>query len=104
MHAKSVMTAFSIGLAAAGFLTGCDNTPTRPGSLSAQDPHGRVVTVLSMDVVGPQVVALGQPQQFRLVAQLNDGSSRDVTDQARWEPDNVFSRSMPGLVTGVHRT
>ena len=111
MRANSIMRAFSIALAAAGLVTGCDKTPTGPTpgppSVIADPARPTPATpvepgIRSIEIEGPQVVHVGQTVQFSLIAQMTDGSRRDLTSDAQW----VFGGtplSEHGRVTGLER-
>jgi hypothetical protein len=63
--------------------------------------------IKDVELVGPQTVPLDETVQFTLMAHLSDGSSRDVTSEARWSGGWAEGRHVsiagPGLVTGTAR-
>jgi len=90
---------------------GCKSEPaTAPTGGQSKGPP-RIVNV---DMVGPGtrnaylgsapawVVAPGETAQFRAIANFDDGSHRDVTDEATWSSsnDNYLSATGSGQVTG----
>jgi hypothetical protein len=112
MRTVAIVMAFSMALAAAGFVTACDKTPTptpmapSPGPAAGPAP---VITTAEVEMVGPEIVPLGETIQFRLMARLTDGSSADVTHEARWSwgstervSPELVSISSPGLVKGLN--
>jgi hypothetical protein len=64
-------------------------------------PRGEPV-VRYTEIAGPNVVSPGESVWFSLVAHLSDGSSRDVTSEARWTSrGKEVSVTEPGVITGV---
>jgi hypothetical protein len=98
------MVRITIALLAAGFCAGCDKTPTGPTSAPPTVPPSGAVT-RSVEIVGPQAVPLAGEAQFRVMAQLTDGSTRDVTNEARWQAGSgdLMSISDLGLAAGRAR-
>ena len=90
--------AFSVAFAAAGFLTACDKSPSGPAPLGEIPPY-----IVNVEILGPQVIAPDETAQLRLLAELSDRSTRDVTNEARWRLDSraALSISMSGLITGL---
>ena len=93
----------------AGLFTACEKSPTGPthgppvtAAAPNSAPQGQPV-IRSIEIEGPQVVPLGATVEFRLIAQMADGSRRDITTDARWsgEDGTIASLSNPGRVTGV---
>ena len=96
--AAAVITVFPVAFAVAAFFTACDKTPTGP----TPGPPPVVAGIRGIEIEGPPVVHLGQTAQFSLIAQMTDGSKRDVTNEARWSGgDAVASLSEHGRVTGL---
>ena len=92
----------SIGLLAVGLLA-CDKR--RPGSPVAPLPPSASPIVTRIEIGGPASVPPGDAVQLSATARLTDGSSRDVTTEARWNSANrtVLSVSPEGRATG-HET
>jgi hypothetical protein len=92
-------------VALAGIVLGaaCGN-PAGPDDGPAIDPTPAPVTVAAVRVEGAAGVAVGGTLQLRAMAQLSDGSSRDVSSQASWlsSQPSVASVSGTGLVTAVN--
>jgi hypothetical protein len=88
----------------AGTLAGaaCGSNPAGPDG-PQPSPTPAPATVASMRVEGAASLAEGATTQLRAMAQLSDGSSRDVTSQASWQSSlpSVASVSGTGLVTAV---
>lgn len=82
MHIRPLM-ALSIALAAAGFGPACNTSPTGPTMWPPPASRGEPV-LRNVELMGPQVVRPGESVQFSLLARMSDGSSRDVTSEARW--------------------
>jgi hypothetical protein len=83
-------------LGLAGSAMSCDRNPARP-SIS------NLTQVMSLEVTGPDSIAVGESAQFRATAHMKNGSSVDVTGDAQWrsyEP-SVVSMSLAGLATAV---
>ena len=95
MRHAAVVTGFGF---AAGLLTACDRSPSRPGTLGELPPY-----IVNVEILGPQVIAPDETAQLRLLAELSDRSTRDVTNEARWRLDSraAISVSMSGLLTGL---
>src|SRR5262245_11163856 len=72
----------------------CDGGPSAPAP---------IVTRLQM--TGPDSVAPGGAEQFRVTALTSDGVTRDVTTEAVWNSANgaIISLSSGGLATGRDR-
>ena len=83
---------------AAGFLTACDRSPSGPGPLGELPPY-----IVNVEILGPQVIAPDETAQLRLLAELSDRSTRDVTNEASWRLDSreAISISTSGLMTGL---
>jgi hypothetical protein len=92
----------STGLLAVGLLA-CNDR--RPGSPVAPLPPGATPAITRIEIAGPASVPPGEAVQFSATARLSDGSSRDVTTEARWNSSKpaVVSVSPGGRVTG-HET
>ena len=91
----------SIALTGMGFCLACYTSPVAPTSRLPFVPRGAPV-VSSTEIVGPNVVPPGESARFSLLAHLSDGSSRDVTNEARWSSrGKEVSVPEPGIVTGV---
>ena len=95
MKPAAVATVFAL---ATGFLTACDKSPSGPGPLGEIPPY-----IVNVEILGPQVIAPGETAELRLLAQLSDRSTRDVTNEARWRLDSreAISISTSGLMTGL---
>jgi hypothetical protein len=101
--------ALAATIAAAGGLTACDTTPTRPSAATPASvppaPGDAPVSIARLTIDGPDTVHLGETAQFTAIAHLSDGSTRDVTRDAAWRSTNasVLTVSETGLVTGRDR-
>jgi hypothetical protein len=100
----NALTRIVLLLAAAAGHAGCGDSATVPSAPSPDPaPSVQVEPRLSgVSLEGPEVVALGETVQFRLMGQLTDGSKRDVTQQAAWTWESVGDQPVsvdgPGLV------
>jgi hypothetical protein len=91
----------SIALAWLGLCLACNTSPIAPTSRLPFASRGQPV-VRNTEIVGPDVVSPGESVGFTLLAHLSDGSSRDVTKEARWfSMGNAASVTEAGVVTGV---
>lgn len=84
---------------AAAMLTGC-TSPTSPLQLPRRASTEPVI--LSARIAGPVALAPGESAQFRVIADLSDGTSRDVTTEVNWSTvgdDRQLSISAQGVVT-----
>jgi hypothetical protein len=95
---RTTMTAV-IGLAV---LAACDDGPTRP-SPAAKPPTP--VTVVRLEMTGPDTLPPGESVQYSVVAHRSDGSTRDATSEAVWHSSiqEVLTIAPTGLATG-HRS
>lgn len=94
MSAARFIVSLCGGIAVAGGVAACnsDRTPASPLKPSAQPGQATGLTI-----EGPGTVAPGQTAQFRAVARLAEGGTRDVTAEAVW-----FSSA--GLVLSIANT
>src|SRR5688500_12579462 len=84
-------------LAAAALVVACDTTPTAPEPKEA--PRVRL-----LEIVGSQIVPLNQSVTFKLLGHMTDGSTRDLTNDARWfGGEDIASVSAPGVIAGRTR-
>ena len=97
MHMRT--RAVELFLSAAVVFTACESSPTSPTAASA-DP-----VVIRLEMAGPNILTPSESTRFQLIAYFNDGSSRDVTNEARWRSSpaaaRVLSTSDVGLVVGL---
>ena len=97
-----MMKAISIALVLAGLFTACGKSPTGPTSDPPSEPRFAAPPGTVFEIAGPDVVPLGAKVQFSLIAQLPDGSSRDVTNEARWSRGRALLLFLaPGLAMGL---
>ena len=93
MRPAAVVTVFALAA-----VTACDRSPSKPGPLDDLPPF-----TANIELLGPQVIAPGETAQLRLLAELSDRSTRDVTNEASWRLDSrqAVSISTPGFITGL---
>jgi hypothetical protein len=94
-------TTVGVGLAIVlGMVAACDRSPTRPGAVVP--PGSPSVAVVRVEIAGPESLAPGSAVQFRAVAHLADGTSREVTTEAGWHSSNaaVLGVSTDGTARG----
>lgn len=65
----------------------CDSGPTRP------QPATGVPQLTRLELQGPGTIAPGENAQFKLIAHLSNGTSRDVAQEATW------NSSQPSVAT-----
>lgn len=89
----------SLAIAFAVILSACGDSPTTPPPTGG-GPSNPSTIVRGVEISGPREVAPSSTQQFRATARFEDGSSRDVTDEAQWLSSSagVFTVTR-GLVT-----
>ena len=95
-------------LVCAGLLlfAACDDnrSPARPGPPPRLDPLTPPSPVVAgIELAGPRTLAPGQTASFTATARFTDGSSGDVTGQARWGSNGVVRIDAPGQVTANQR-
>ncbi len=95
----------SFTFVAAVLCAACDKSPTAPTPAAGLTPPAGAPTVRSLAIAGPDVVDLGATSQFRVMAQLSDESSRDVTTEASWSgaSGGLISVSASGSIRGLER-
>lgn len=105
---RPVATITSFGVLLTLAFAGCSGGKSTPASPSATPvvtstpPTATTATVLSIKVSGPSQVTMGQSGSFTALAQLSDGSDRDVTNTATWSSsDPTIATVSAGAVTGV---
>jgi hypothetical protein len=99
-RAGLVLQAVVLGVFVAA--AGCDDsTPTRPSSDVGPSPIG--TTTASVAITGDtQFHRPGETSQLTATATFSDGTTRDVTAEARWSADHVTVVSVRlGLLTSV---
>ena len=95
----------SIALALSLVLAGCSKSPsapTPPAESSAVAPGG--ASIVAMRVEGPPRVAPGEIATYVALATYSDGSVKDVSATATWNPSSPSSAlyfSAPGTAVGV---
>jgi Carboxypeptidase regulatory-like domain/Bacterial Ig-like domain (group 2) len=104
MRAIAVGLSLATVLVSAGLFAACDNDrgPTGP---SSQPPSGSTATINRLEISGPGSVPPGESVQFRAMASMSDGSTRDVSQEVQWFSSSrtVLSVSSTGLATGANR-
>ena len=107
MRTAAIVKMFSIALATSWSFTACESSPAAPtpgadvaGPIPSPAPPGETV-IRWVNIVGPQIVPIGEATQFSLIAQLSDGSTRDVTNEAYWKEGGLLWLAGPGLVKGL---
>ena len=91
----------SFAFVASALFAACDKNPTAPTPPTGPTLPAGPPTVRSIAIAGPEVVDLGATGQFRAMAQLTDGSSRDVTAEVNWSSFYPMLEIVgPGLVKG----
>jgi len=98
--AKAVLIAFALS----ALVWACDDHPTSPDQTN-NTTNPPAPTVFRLNLSGPGTVALNESSQFTVIADMTDGSQKDVTtNQASWQSSNpsVLSISQfTGLATGL---
>jgi hypothetical protein len=99
------VAAASFTFVAAVLCAACDKSPTAPTPPTGPTSPAGPPVVQSLVIAGPEVVGLGATGQFRVMAHLSEGSSRDVTTEANWSAASggLISVSAPGSVNGLER-
>jgi len=91
----------SVVLVVSAILAACDKSPTVPTPPpGGSNPPGQPA-LLTLEVVGPDTVALGGTAQFAAMERYSDGSSRDISSRVTWRSSSpaVLSVSATGLAT-----
>ena len=73
----------SLAIVLAAVLTACGDSPTAPPPPSGGQSTPAAI-VRRVEIAGPREIAPNSTQQFRATAIFDDGSSRDVTNDALW--------------------
>ena len=85
----------------------CEKPPTAPRPVTDQGAPGQggtsvPVSLIRLELAGPNLVPLGGTAQFTATAFYSDGSSRDVSAEASWNASpSVLSISTTGLASGL---
>jgi hypothetical protein len=70
-------------------MVACDrnrtSVPTSPSPTSSSE-----VRLMTLRISGPTSVAPGSTTQYRAIAEYSDGSTRDVTEEASWGPNEKW--------------
>jgi hypothetical protein len=91
-----------VGLAVAGLASACDRTPAAPSLPPAGTPAPP--SAIGLALAGPTTVTPGSTTRYTATAEMSDGSTRDVTDEAAWRSNNSsFSIVSAGVVAAPSR-
>src|SRR5262245_24750562 len=99
---RGALAGLVVGLVVLGI--SCNNTPSGPSGGgnprgTTPPPPGPTTTGITLD--GPRTVAPNGTAQLTLIAQLSDGTTKDVTRDAVWTTNNPSRVTIAaGLATG----
>jgi hypothetical protein len=100
MRASRFRAAVTISLV----LAACGKSPSAPSSSGQGGTPSAAATITAVQVTGPARVAPGEIATYVATATYSDGSARDVSANATWNPSNPSSAlyfTAPGIAVGV---
>lgn len=104
MSRRNVCALMPVAAMALALAAGCSSNPAGPTPIpSPSSTPTPPPTVTSLAVEGASSAVLGETQQLKAMAQMTDGSARDVSTQATWLSSDrtVATVSATGLVTAL---